>query len=63
MDLQTKIYNLLEKNPNASLADIAYTLQTGRKYFNHRRIISGGNVQEIASAIQQANPKKLLRVS
>ena len=33
-------------------------LQTGRKYFNHRRIISGGDVQEIIATLQQANPKK-----
>ncbi|HNU48253.1 MAG TPA: beta-ketoacyl synthase N-terminal-like domain-containing protein, partial [Bacteroidia bacterium] len=59
LDLQTKnLQSFLEKNPNQNLADIAYTLQTGRKYFNHRRIISGGDVQEIISALQHANPKK-----
>jgi len=59
LDLQTKnLQSFLEKNPNLNLADIAYTLQTGRKYFNHRRIISGGDVQEIIATLQQANPKK-----
>jgi acyl transferase domain-containing protein len=29
----------LQKHPEASLADVAFTLQTGRRVFNHRRVI------------------------
>ncbi len=52
------IKSFLEKNPQTNLADAAYTLQTGRKYFNHRRIIIGSEIADINSTIQQANPKK-----
>lgn len=59
--LESQTQNLksfLEKNPQTNLADAAYTLQTGRKYFNHRRIIVGGDVADINLTIQQSNPKK-----
>lgn len=59
--LESQTQNLksfLEKNPQTNLADAAYTLQTGRKYFNHRRIIVGGDVTDINLTIQQSNPKK-----
>jgi len=41
----------LEKNPDASLADAAYTLKVGRRSFKHRRVIVGGTHQEVIDAI------------
>lgn len=59
LEVQTQnLKSFLEKNPQTNLADAAYTLQTGRKYFNHRRIIVGGDVADINLTIQQSNPKK-----
>jgi acyl transferase domain-containing protein/glutamate-1-semialdehyde aminotransferase len=37
--LTTDLKNYLQQNPNQDLADIAYTLQQGRKKFNHRRFV------------------------
>jgi len=41
----------LEKHPEASLADAAYTLKVGRRSFKHRRVIVGGTHQEVIDAI------------
>ena len=41
----------LEKHPEASLADAAYTLKVGRRSFKFRRIIVGGTHQEVIDAI------------
>ena len=38
-------------NPEASLADAAYTLQVGRRHFKHRRLIVGGTHTEVIEAI------------
>jgi amino acid adenylation domain-containing protein len=45
--------NWLATNPDASLADAAYTLQVGRRSFRHRRLIVGGDHQAIVNAIDQ----------
>jgi amino acid adenylation domain-containing protein len=37
--LTTDLQNYLQRNPDQDLADIAYTLQQGRKRFNHRRFV------------------------
>ncbi len=59
LDAQTEnLKSFLAKNPDISLADAAYTLQTGRKYFNQRRIIVGGNTNDFVTTIESANPKK-----
>ncbi len=36
----------LKSNPQADLADIAHTLQTGRKHFDNRRFVVAANVQD-----------------
>jgi amino acid adenylation domain-containing protein len=38
--------DFLRKNNDVDLADVAYTLQTGRKRFNHRRMITCSNLDE-----------------
>lgn len=54
----SQLKTFFENNSEINLADTAYTLQTGRKYFNHRRIIVGGSIADINSALEQSNPKK-----
>ena len=41
----------LEEHPDSSLADAAFTLQTGRRHFRHRRLIVGGTHGEVIEAI------------
>jgi acyl transferase domain-containing protein/acyl carrier protein len=42
----------LEQNPGANIADIAYTLQIGRKSFAHRSFVVGGNSSDLAARLQ-----------
>src|SRR5690606_29843473 len=54
----TQLKTFFENNSEINLADAAYTLQTGRKYFNYRRIIVGGSIADISLALERSNPKK-----
>jgi len=50
----------LKQNPEVNLADVAYTLQKGRKAFNHRRVVACENVQEAIELLEANNPKKVI---
>ncbi len=47
----------LRANPNANLADIAYTLLAGRKAFRHRRALACATVQEAIAALDPIDPR------
>ncbi|MDB4979262.1 MAG: polyketide/non-ribosomal peptide synthetase, partial [Myxococcales bacterium] len=47
----------LEANPDLALADVAYTLQTGRKAFNHRRIVSCDGVASAVAGLRATDVK------
>ena len=58
--LETAADNLadfLRQNPNINLADAAFTLQTGRKPFAHRRIIAVRDAESAASALESRDAK------
>jgi amino acid adenylation domain-containing protein len=60
--LETATANLarhLQENPDASLADVAHTLQTGRREFEYRRIVVARTVAEAAEALQAKDPKRV----
>jgi acyl transferase domain-containing protein/acyl carrier protein len=42
----------LEQNPVANIADIAYTLQIGRKSFAHRRFVVGGSPSDLVAGLR-----------
>jgi acyl transferase domain-containing protein/acyl carrier protein len=42
----------LEQNPGANIADIAYTLQIGRKGFAHRRFVVGGGSSDLVARLR-----------
>jgi hypothetical protein len=46
---------------DVSLADAAYTLQVGRKAFNHRRFVSGRTAAEAADALRSGKAPTLPR--
>jgi acyl transferase domain-containing protein len=46
-----------------SLADIAYTLQTGRKAFTHRRIIVSQTLESAWNALETRDPKRVFSAS
>ena len=45
------------KNPTASFADVAYTLQVGRKAYQYRLALVAGSVDELKTALQSARIK------
>ncbi len=47
-----QLVKFLNQNPDAPLADVAFTLQHGRKVFGHRRIAVGRDAGEIVAALQ-----------
>ncbi|MBC6431622.1 SDR family NAD(P)-dependent oxidoreductase [Nostoc sp. HG1] len=53
--LETATDNLaqhLMQHPDVNLADVAYTLQVGRKEFNHRRILVCQDIQDAVNTVQ-----------
>ncbi|MDB6125044.1 MAG: Amino acid adenylation domain protein [Pedosphaera sp.] len=49
----------LENNPQANLADVAYTLQTGRRGFGHRRVVICQDVRDAASVLRSRDPQRV----
>lgn len=49
-----------KQNPHVNLADVAYTLQKGRKAFNHRRVVACQSVEEAIELLETSNPKKVI---
>lgn len=47
-----ELMEYLKKNPTSSLADIAYTLQNGRKEFNYRRALVGSSIGEVIQELE-----------
>lgn len=50
----------LLRHPEKNLADIAFTLQEGRKAFEHRRIVVGRDISATATALQARSPSRVL---
>lgn len=60
--LETATTNLvahLQQQPDLKLADVAYTLQVGRKEFGHRRTLVCRNVEDAATALQTLDPQRV----
>jgi non-ribosomal peptide synthase protein (TIGR01720 family) len=61
--LETATSNLavhLKQNPQTRFADLAYTLQTGRKQFNHRRALICHNVDEAIDLLETRDSVRVL---
>jgi acyl transferase domain-containing protein/acyl carrier protein len=61
--LQIATENLVEHlraNPESKLADVAYTLQTGRAEFDYRRILVCENIADAINGLENLEPKKVL---
>jgi acyl transferase domain-containing protein len=50
----------LQENPDLDLADAAYTLQTGRKAFEHRRIVVCKDLNDAVNKLQSVDPKHVV---
>jgi phthiocerol/phenolphthiocerol synthesis type-I polyketide synthase E len=49
----------LRANPDANLADVAFTLQAGRKMFAHRRAVVAHDVADAATVLASVSPGRL----
>ncbi|ARV60164.1 hypothetical protein BZZ01_17380 [Nostocales cyanobacterium HT-58-2] len=55
--LETATRNLcdeLKQHPHLNLADVAYTLQVGRKVFSHRRMVICQNIENATAALEDS---------
>ena len=55
----TNLASHLTKNPQANLADVAYTLQTGRRAFEHRAILACRDVTDAMGALESFAAKRV----
>ena len=49
----------LERHPEESVADVAYTLQVGRREFGHRRALVASSVEEAAAALRGLDSRRV----
>ncbi|MBN1204894.1 MAG: SDR family oxidoreductase [Myxococcaceae bacterium] len=50
----------LERHPEQSFADVAWTLQVGRQAFKHRRVLACRGREEAVQALRAADPSRVL---
>lgn len=50
----------LRQYPDLHLSDVAYTLQTGRRAFEHRRTVVAQNVADTVAALESRDPKRVV---
>ncbi|MHC0066355.1 SDR family NAD(P)-dependent oxidoreductase [Nostoc sp. UIC 10890] len=53
----TNLANYLREHPDLNLADVAYTLQIGRRNFDYRRAVVCRDIQDAVNALQE--PKRV----
>lgn len=61
--LETATTNLsawFKENANANLADVAYTLATGRRPFKHRRMVVAHDAADAAQALDALDPRRVV---
>ncbi|MBC1235671.1 acyltransferase domain-containing protein [Nostoc sp. 2RC] len=63
--LESATVNLLtyfQQNPEVNLADVAHTLQVGRRAFNYRRILVCQNVEDAITVLETQQPERTFTV-
>ena len=45
---------------SANMADVSYTLQTGRKSFRHKRIVAASSCEEAAKLLRERKPNQVI---
>jgi acyl transferase domain-containing protein/thioesterase domain-containing protein len=50
----------LEDHPDLNLADVAYTLQIGRRDFNHRRMVVCKDLRDVLLALETVDPRRVV---
>ena len=57
--MTTNLVDHLKQHPHLSLADVAYTLQVGRKAFNHRRMIVCQSLDDALTGLETLDPGRV----
>jgi acyl transferase domain-containing protein len=61
VDISTaNLIGYLEQHPDLNIADIAYTLQIGRRAFSHRRMLICRDVEDAVSALRAQDPSRVI---
>jgi amino acid adenylation domain-containing protein len=55
----SNLADYIKKNPMVNLADAAYTLQVGRRDFNHRRVVLCRGTEDAVDSLQSMNPSRV----
>ena len=58
-----RLIDHIKQNPQINLADVAYTLQTGRRAFNHRRMVVCQDPKDALAALDPIVPKRVVTSS
>ncbi|HEY9151630.1 MAG TPA: beta-ketoacyl synthase N-terminal-like domain-containing protein, partial [Anaerolineales bacterium] len=56
----TNLAKHLRQNQHLNIADVAYTLQTGRRAFNHRRMIISSQLNDAIAVLESRDQKRIL---
>ncbi|MCX7922787.1 MAG: phosphopantetheine-binding protein [Clostridia bacterium] len=59
--MTSNMIEYIRKNPEADLADIAFTLHVGRRSFNHRRMVVCSDVSELAAKLEAGEAHTLFQ--
>ncbi len=59
-EVTARLADHLRQNPDLAIADLAYTLQVGRKAFQHRRMLVCRDPRDAARALATLDPERLL---
>lgn len=57
--MTTNLAQFLENTPQINLADAAYTLQVGRRNFDHRRILVSEDLPDTIKTLRAVDPKRV----
>ncbi|BAZ70869.1 beta-ketoacyl synthase (plasmid) [Fischerella sp. NIES-4106] len=58
----TNLVTYLNLHPDINLANVTYTLQVGRRAFNHRRVIICQNVDDAVTTLETKDPQRVFTV-
>ncbi|MBW7921142.1 MAG: acyltransferase domain-containing protein [Rubellimicrobium sp.] len=58
-DASARLAAWLRANPEVPLADVAWTLQAGRRAFDRRRVLVAETAGEAAAKLEEANPRRV----
>jgi phthiocerol/phenolphthiocerol synthesis type-I polyketide synthase E len=60
--MAANLIEYLSQRPHSKLADVAYTLQVGRKGFSHRKMIVCQNIDDAVSTLKAGNTGRIFTV-